>query len=114
MKKVLFVVASMFLSAAAFADTVAITSVTDFSSPNKPGAISSSGSYAFTPSAAITFTLAGKTCNWVSSSTPYGSGAGAGCNYNITVDNSTGALSNATSNGNGCTASGAPMIAACN
>lgn len=111
MKKVLFVVASMLLSTAAYADTVNIISLADFITPSNPGA-SSTISYAFTPSAPISFKVAGKTCTWVSSSSPYGSGGGAGCNYNITV-NSAGALTNATSNENGCTGSGQPMIAAC-
>jgi len=111
MKKFLLVVASMFLSAAALADTVNITTVADFVAPSNPGA-SGTISYAFTPSAPISFKVAGKTCTWVSSSSPYGSGAGAGCNYNITV-NSDGQLANATSNGNGCTAAGQAMIAAC-
>ncbi len=110
MKKYLFV-AAMFLSAAAHADTVQITTLADFTAPSNPGA-SGVIAYAFTPSAPISFKVAGKTCTWVSSSSPWGSGGGAGCNYSITV-NSSGALSNASSNGNGCTASGQPMISAC-
>lgn len=111
MKKTMFVVASLVLSAAAYADTVNITTQADFIAPSNPGA-SATINYAFTPSAPISFKVAGKTCNWVSSSSPYGSGGGAGCNYTITVDPN-GMLTNATSNGNGCTASGQPMIDAC-
>jgi hypothetical protein len=111
MKKTLFVVASVFLSAAAYADTVSITTLADFITPSKPGA-SGTISYAFTPSAPISFKVAGKTCTWTSSSSPWGSGGGAGCNYTITV-NSAGALTDATSNEKGCTASGQPMITAC-
>lgn len=110
MKKI-FVVASMLLSSAVYADTVNIISQANFITPSNPNA-SSTISNAFTPSAPISFKVAGKTCNWVSSSSPYGSGGGAGCNYSITV-NPAGELINATSNGNGCTASGQPMIAAC-
>ncbi|MDH3973423.1 MAG: hypothetical protein OEV42_04000 [Deltaproteobacteria bacterium] len=112
MKKIIFaVIISMFLSTPALADTVNITTVADFITPEKPGA-SGTISYAFRPSAPISFTVAGKTCNWTSSSSPWGSGGGAGCNYKITVDAS-GQLSNATSNGKGCTPSGNEMIAAC-
>lgn len=111
MKKIFFVAASMLLSSAVYADTVNIISQADFITPSNPGA-SSTISYAFTPSAPISFKVTGKTCTWVSSSSPYGSGGGAGCNYSITV-NPSGDLSNATSNGNGCTASGQPMISAC-
>lgn len=111
MKRTLFVVAPLFLPSAVYADTVNIISQADFITPSNPNA-SSTISYAFTPSAPISFKVAGKTCNWVSSSSPYGSGGGAGCNYSITVT-SAGDLSNATSNGNGCTAAGQPMIAAC-
>lgn len=111
MKKMLLFVASMSLSAFAYADTVNINVQSDFITPSKPGA-SGKISMAFTPSAPISFKVAGKTCTWVSSSSPYGSGGGAGCNYNITV-NPSGMLADATSNGNGCTASGSAMINAC-
>lgn len=110
MKKYLFA-ATLLLSAVAHADTVNITTIADFTAPANPGA-SAKIAYAFTPSAPISFKVAGKTCTWVSSSSPWGSGGGAGCNYSIAV-NSAGMLSNATSNGNGCTASGQPMISAC-
>lgn len=108
MKKRFFVTALLF-STTALADTVAITVQADFVSPSKP-ALSSTINFGFKPSAPISFKVAGKTCTWVSSSSPWGSGAGAGCNYTITVGSS-GELTDAKSNGSGCTASGEPMIA---
>lgn len=111
MKKMLFMVVSLGLSVAAYADTVNITTQADFITPSKPDA-SSTISMAFTPSAPISFKVAGKTCHWASSSNPWNAGAGAGCNYNITVTPS-GSLADATSNGHGCTDSGQPMITAC-
>jgi len=111
MKKILITAAAtLLLSSAANADTVNITFQADFITPSHPG--SSTIEYAFTPSAPISFRAAGKTCNWTSSSSPYGSGGGNGCNYSITV-NSSGQFTNANSNGMGCTASGQPMISAC-
>ena len=112
MKKVMMIVASLFLTAAAYADTVHITVQSNFVQPNLKTEASTIG-VAFKPSQPIKFVVAGKTCNWVSSSSPYGSGGGHGCNYGITVDPS-GNLTNATSNGQGCTASGSAMISACN
>lgn len=111
MKKILFIVVSMALSLAAYADTVNITVKADFIKPSNPDA-SGTILMAFTPSAPIEFKIAGKTCHWVSSSSPYGSGGGAGCNYTLTVTPS-GTLANATSNGHGCTPSGQAMISAC-
>lgn len=111
MKKMMLIAVALVMSAAAYADTVNISVQADFIKPSKPGA-SSKISMAFTPSAPISFKVAGKTCTWISSSSPYGSGGGAGCNYNITV-NPDGMLADATSNGNGCTASGKAMISAC-
>ncbi|MBT8342798.1 MAG: hypothetical protein HKP58_10265 [Desulfatitalea sp.] len=111
MKKILFMMCvSLIFSSVAFADTVAITTQVNFTAPSHM--TSSTANYAFTPSAPIVFAVAGKTCTWVSSSSPYGSGGGAGCNYSITIDSS-GNIMNATSNGNGCTESGAAMIKAC-
>lgn len=111
MKKILIAAAAtLLLSTAANADTVNITIQADFITPSNPG--SSTISYAFRPSGPISFRVAGKTCTWVSSASPYGSGGGAGCNYSITV-NSSGQFTNAQSNGMGCTASGQPMISAC-
>lgn len=111
MKRSLAVIASISLSAIAQADTVNITSQANFSDPPKK-VKSSTIHLAFTPSAPIKFQIAGKTCTWVSSSSPWGSGGGAGCNYNITID-PTGNLTDATSNEKGCTESGEPMITAC-
>ena len=111
MKKIIFALfVSLVFSSVAFADTVTITTQVDFTAPSHT--TSSTATYAFTPSAPISFKVAGKTCTWVSSSSPYGSGGGAGCNYSITLDSS-GNLTNATSNGHGCTASGSAMINAC-
>jgi hypothetical protein len=102
--------ASLIFASFAIADTVSVTTQVNFSAPSH--ATSSTATYAFTPSAPISFKVAGKTCTWVSSSSPYGAGGGAGCNYSITVDPS-GNLINATSNEHGCTASGAAMINLC-
>lgn len=82
MKRTLTVIALTFLfvSAAAFADTVSVTSQTSFSSPS--GSITSTNSFAFQGTQTITFTVAGKTCNL------NGSARGSvpmGCNYAITV-----------------------------
>ncbi|AGA90285.1 hypothetical protein Thimo_1498 [Thioflavicoccus mobilis 8321] len=110
MRKLTLAIASMFLPATVFADTVHIITQAEFVTPSRSE--SSEISIAFTPSAPISFKVAGKTCNWVSSSDPYGSGGGAGCNYSITIAPS-GDLTDATSNGNGCTESGEPMISAC-
>lgn len=83
MKRTLTIIALAFLfvSAAAFADTVSVTSQTSFSSPSG-GNITSTNSYAFQGPQTITFTVAGKTCNL------NGSARGSvpmGCNYAITV-----------------------------
>lgn len=107
-KLVTLTCASVLLPMFAFADTVNVTTKVDFVTPAH--STSSTASYAFTPSAPIVFKVAGKECTWVSSST--GAGAGKGCNYSITLD-SAGKLTNAESNGNGCTASGDAMIKAC-
>jgi hypothetical protein len=111
MKKIFIAAAALLLlSTAANADTVNITLQADFITPSHSS--SSTLTYAFRPDAPISFRVAGKTCNWVSSRSPYGSGGGAGCNYSITVTSS-GQFTNAHSNGMGCTASGQPMISAC-
>ena len=101
MKKTLIAVASLFIASPAFADTVNITSQASLNTP----AVNASGTVylAFTPTKEIVFNVAGKTCTWNSSAAPkYGSGAGLGCNYSITVDPS-GNLRSPSSNGNGCT-----------
>ncbi|MCP3940967.1 MAG: hypothetical protein GY710_05735 [Desulfobacteraceae bacterium] len=111
MKNIMFIIlGSLLFSSVAFADTVAVTTQVKFIAPAH--ATSSTATYAFTPSTPISFAVAGKTCTWVSSSSPYGSGGGHGCNYSITVD-SAGNIIDAKSNGQGCTASGAPMIKLC-
>lgn len=111
MKKILLAIfVSLFFSSIVSADTVSITTQVNFTAPSH--STSSTATYAFTPSTPISFKVADKTCTWVSSSSPYGSGGGAGCNYSITVDPS-GNLINANSNGHGCTASGSAMIKAC-
>jgi hypothetical protein len=111
MRKVLLTAAAVLgFSAAAYADTVAITSVTDMTSPAQPGAISSTNTYAFVGTRMITFTVAGKTCNFV------GSASGSvplGCNYQLTVNNSTGALSNPKSLDNPVCTPTAQMLANC-
>jgi hypothetical protein len=104
MKKTLTIVALVFLavSAAAFADTVAVTSQTSFSSPSG-GSISSTNSYAFKGVTTITFMVAGKTCHLK------GSASGpvpTGCNYAITVAPN-GSISGSLTAGNEiCTQSG--------
>jgi hypothetical protein len=111
MKKIMVVFfVSLLFSSVTLADTVSITTQVQFSAPHH--STSSTASYAFTPSAPISFKVADKTCTWISSSSPYGSGGGAGCNYSITID-AAGKIINATSNGNGCTASGSAMINSC-
>ena len=107
MKKTLFA-AAMLLSTAAFADTVTITSVSNLTQPN--GTISSQGSYAFVGTPRIVFTVAGKTCNFVGSGSV---SAPIGCNYSLTVNNSTNTLSDMVSNSSpGCTPT-SQMAAAC-
>jgi hypothetical protein len=111
MKNIMFVIfALLIFSSVTFADTVSITTEVKFTSPSHT--TSSTSTYAFTPSAPISFKVADKTCTWISSSSPWGSGGGSGCNYSITVD-STGNLTDAKSNGHGCTESGSQMIKAC-
>jgi hypothetical protein len=103
MKKALMIVALALLSvaAAAFADTVSVTSQTSFSSPS--GKIESTNSFAFKGTQTITFMVAGKTCNL------NGSARGsvpAGCNYAITVAPN-GSISGSLTAGNSvCTQSG--------
>ena len=109
MSKILVFLAALFLSVAVRADCVVITNKANFTSPagpTAPGTITN----CFNPVAPIAFAVAGKSCTWVSSQN--GAGGGAGCNYNLTVDAS-GNLNGATSNGDGCTASGQAMISAC-
>ncbi len=113
MTKILFrsalvAAAAVLVAAAAHADTVAVTSVTDLSEPS--ASISSTNSYAFVGTRNIVLKLAGKTCTWV------GSASGSvpqGCNYGITVNNSTGALSNPTSLNNPVCTNSSQMLSDC-
>lgn len=109
MKKFLLLASVVgFVSSAAYADTVAVTSVTNL---NEPAAtITSSGSYPFVGTKNIVFTVAGKTCNWV------GSASGSvpqGCNYGITVNSSTGQLSNPSSLDNAVCTPTSQMLSLC-
>lgn len=110
MKTVLAGLALALASLSVQADTVAITSVTQLSSPSGQ-TITSSSSAAFVGPKTITFTTVGKTCQWVGSATAIGP---LGCNYSITVNSSTGELSNpSNANSNsGCTQA-SQMVAQC-
>src|SRR5262249_45307525 len=81
MKKALMIVvlAVLFVSSAALADSVTITWETIFSDPSF-GSITSSNSYGFKGTQTITFSFAGKTCNLKGSS---GRGVAMGCNYTL-------------------------------
>jgi hypothetical protein len=98
----------LFVASVAQADSVSITvqaSATPSNNPNGSGTVS----WGWTPTGSPTAVkFAGKTCNWVSSTTGAGT---AGCNYSITVAPD-GSLSNPGSNSSGCTPP-AQMIAAC-
>ncbi|GAA0544407.1 hypothetical protein FHS83_000507 [Rhizomicrobium palustre] len=111
MKYLLLAGAAAFLLAPmAFADTLNITSTTDTVQP--AGKISSKSGTAFNPGTnKIIFKALGKTCTLNSSGNPWNAGAGAGCNYEVTIDNSAQTI-NLTSNGKGCTVA-ADVPAAC-
>lgn len=99
MKKLLLFAATVFLSAPAWADTVNITSVTDLGSPT--ASMSSTAHYEFRGTPRIVFSVAGKTCNFVGSGSV---SSPKGCNYSLTVNNSTMQLSNPVSDSSpGCT-----------
>ena len=107
-KSLLLAAAASFISSAAFADTVAVTSVTDLTVPSAK--ISSTGVVPFVGTKNIVLTLGSKTCTWV------GSASGSvplGCNYGITVNNSTGQLSSPTSLDNPVCTPTSQMLAAC-
>ncbi|MBB4265604.1 hypothetical protein [Roseospira visakhapatnamensis] len=90
------------------ADTVEITAVTDMSEPS--GTITSSNTMSFTGTEKIMFKVMGKTCTWV------GSAAGSvpkGCNYGLTVNMSTGKLSDPTSLDNPVCTQTSDMLANC-
>lgn len=100
MKKTTLLAALLLTTAAAAqADTVNIISQAHLNEP--PIDSSATIQFAFTPTKAIVFNVAGKTCTWNSSADPWNAGNGAGCNYTITVTPS-GQLINAVSNGNRC------------
>ena len=110
MKKTLMIIALavLFVSSAALADTVAITSQTSFSDPSG-GNIQSTNSYAFTGTQTITFTVAGKTCNLK------GSASGpvpTGCNYTITVSPN-GSISGVLTAGNSVCTQSSQIAASC-
>ena len=110
MKKTLLAIAAIGLCGTAYADTVSITSVTDLISPSAPGAISSTNVFPFVGTRMITFKVVGKTCSWV------GSASGSvplGCNYSLTVNNSTGTLSNPKSLDNPVCTPTSAMLAGC-
>jgi hypothetical protein len=70
----------LFVSAAAFADNVAVATQISFTDPG--GSINSSSNFSFIGTKTITFKVAGKTCNL------NGSARGSvpsGCNYLLTV-----------------------------
>lgn len=105
-------IAGMLTSGLAAADSVNLTTVTEVKT-SQTQSISSNASVGFNPgSSKISIQLGSKMCTWNSSGNPYGSGAGAGCNYALTYNVSTGEISNPQSNGNGCTPS-SQMVAAC-
>lgn len=104
-------ITGLLASGLASADTVSLTTVTEITVGSHNTSISSNGGVGFgPPGPTITFKLGSKTCNFISSY--YGAGYGSGCNYALTYNASTGALSNPWSNGNGCTPP-SQMIAAC-
>lgn len=106
------VLAAFAFCGAAFADSLSITSVTELQSPGG-ASVSSTGATGFNPGREkIVLRVVGKTCTFNSSGNPWNAGAGAGCNYGLTVNQSTGELSNPTSNANGCTPAD-QMIASC-
>lgn len=112
MEKLIAMGLLMATSGSCFADAVMITSVTQFSVPVGKTITSVSG-VEFNPGVSkIIFRIANKTCTFNSSGNPYGAGAGKGCTYALTVNNTTGLLSYPKSNGNGCTLA-RDMIAAC-
>jgi hypothetical protein len=106
------VLAALAFGAPAFADSLSITSVTELQSPGGTS-ISSTAATGFSPGRdKIVLRVVGKTCTFNSSGNPWNAGAGAGCNYSLTVNQSSGELSNPGSNANGCTPAD-QMIASC-
>lgn len=104
----LIALAFLFVSAAAFADTVSVTSQTSFASPGGQS-ISSTNSAAFKGPQTITFTVAGKTCNL------NGSARGSvptGCNYSIIVAPD-GSISGTLTSGNSVCTQSSQIAASC-
>jgi hypothetical protein len=110
MKTLYLAAAAALLTSVAFADTLNVISVTESVQPaNK---LTSKATSAFNPGTnKIVFKALGKTCTLNSSGNPWNAGAGAGCNYEVTIDNSTQTMS-LTSNGKGCTLA-ADFLASC-
>jgi hypothetical protein len=110
MKKALIILSLSFLfvSAAALADAVSVTSQTAFSSPAGP-TIQSADWVGFQGPWTITFTVAGKTCNL------NGSARGSvptGCNYALTVAPD-GSISGVLTAGNSVCTQSADIAASC-
>ncbi|MQX38579.1 hypothetical protein [Roseospira navarrensis] len=100
--------ATLLAAGAAHADTVSITTITELSEPS--ATLTSSAHHPFVGTREIVFTVAGKTFTWV------GSASGSvpkGCNYGLTVNVSTGALSNPTSLDNPVCTPTSEMLSLC-
>lgn len=100
MKKALLL-AAVVCSAATTAEADTVNIITQATLNEPVIATSATVKFGFTPTKAIVFNVAGKTCTWNSSADPWNAGMGAGCNYTITVTPK-GTLTDAVSNGNGC------------
>lgn len=110
MKSLYLAAAAALLTSVAFADTLNIISVTEGVQPASK--LTSKATSAFNPgNKKIVFKALGKTCTLNSSGNPWNAGAGAGCNYEVTINNSTQTMS-LTSNANGCTIP-AEFLASC-
>jgi hypothetical protein len=87
MKKLLLAIfaAIWFLASPAYADSVSITTLTAFTTPNGVNAVPAADYYDFKgPKESIIFSVAGKTCTLQSSGGENVSVPG-GCNYTLTV-----------------------------
>ena len=101
--------AALLLASAANADSVTVTSVTALTTPSQT--LSSTTRVDFTPTQDfIVLKVAGKTCKWSSSTT---GSVPQGCNYGITVNNTTMTLSAPTSLNNRFCTKATHMLAAC-
>lgn len=109
MKKLLIAAAALVtVSTAAQADTVTIINRTVLQEPH--AVLTSSTMYPFQGTKEIVLTTMGKTCTWIGSAS---AGGPKGCNYGITVNTSTGELSNPTSDSNTTCTPVDQLIAAC-